>query len=88
MVDLRRAEARTALGVEPRVLTGTRARAQRAAEHAKELGAQGMVVPSAARPDAWNLVVFPDGLSHVTVGPGRAVHPRPPADSVRREGGG
>jgi hypothetical protein len=78
-VDLRRAEARTELGVELEQLTGARARAHGLARRARDLGADGMIVPSAALPGAWNLVVFPAGFGRVRATGSRAVRPRPPA---------
>lgn len=85
VLDLRRAEAREALDIGPSELVGAREHAQGAAATSRALGAHGMVVPSAARADAWNLVVFPIGFDHVSVGRGRAMRPRPP--SVSRRGG-
>ncbi len=82
MLDLRDAATRTALGVRLEDLTGERAMAQAVAPRAQASGAHGMIVPSAARPDAWNLVIFPAGFPKVTVGRGRAVRPRPPADTI------
>ena len=79
VLDLRDADVRSSLGITPADLTGPRASAQALAAHARELGARGLVVPSAARAGAWNLVVFPDGFDRLTVGRGRRMHPRPPA---------
>jgi RES domain-containing protein len=78
VVDLRRDEARSELGVNLEQLTGARARAHGLAKRARDLGAEGMVVPSAAQPDAWNLVVFPSGFERVRTAGSRAMHPRPP----------
>jgi RES domain-containing protein len=78
VLDLRRGEARAALGVDLDELTGPRASAQAVAQRARSLGAAGMLVPSAAHRGAWNLVVFPKGFDRLTVGRGRNVHPRPP----------
>jgi len=80
VLDLRRPEARDALGVALDDLTGPRASAQAVAERARSLGADGMLVPSAARRRAWNLVVFPDGFERLGMGRGRNLHPRPPND--------
>ena len=77
-VDLRRDEARTELGVDLEGLTGLRARAHGLARRARDLGAEGMVVPSAALTGAWNLVVFPSGFGRVRAAGSRAMHPRPP----------
>ena len=82
-VDLRREESRRALGVELVDLTGPRSRAQALARRARELGAEGMVLPSAAFPEHWNLVVFPDGFGNVSVVGSTATHPKPPP-SLRR----
>lgn len=84
VVDLRRPEARAELGIELADLVGDRAGPQRAAVAARARGALGMIVPSAARPNAWNLVVFPDGLESVTPGRSRRMRPRPPTDAVSR----
>ena len=79
VVDLRRPGLVEELGVSERQLTGPRSRAHGLAARARELGADGLIVPSAARPGAWNLVVFPSGLERVRVAGSRAMHPRPPA---------
>jgi RES domain-containing protein len=83
VVDLRRDEARRVLGVDLRELAGPRGRAQALAQRARQLGAEGMVVPSAAHPEHWNLVVFPAGFAKVRVAGSTATHPRPPP-SLRR----
>jgi RES domain len=64
--------------VTERQLTGPRARAHGLAATARELGADGLIVPSAALDGAWNLVVFPSGLDRLRVAGSRAMHPRPP----------
>ena len=75
VIDLRDPEARGALGVGIEDLTGSWSACQPLADRAREIGALGMVVPSAARPDAWNLLVFRGGLAHLRVA-GRSVgHP-------------
>jgi RES domain-containing protein len=79
VLDLRDAGVRASLGIALTDLTGARASAQALAPRAKAMGALGLVVPSAARPDAWNLVVFPEGFGRLSVGRGRNLHPRPPA---------
>ena len=79
MLDLRRAGLAEQLGVNLDRLTGRRARAYGLARQARELGAAGMIVPSAARTGAWNLVVFPDGFGRIAIAGSRAMHPRPPA---------
>jgi RES domain-containing protein len=80
VLDLRKEEVRRSLGVDLSDLTRARAGAQALTPRARALGAQGLVVPSAARPDAWNLVVLPGGFARVTVRRGRTLHPRPPAE--------
>ena len=42
------------------------------------MGADGIVVPSAARDGAWNLVVFPSGLGAVTAAGSTVRNPAPP----------
>lgn len=79
VLDLRRPGLVDELGVSERQLTGPRSRAHGLASRARELGADGLVVPSAARPGAWNLVVFPSGFDRIRVAGSRAMHPRPPA---------
>lgn len=77
IIDLRRPETCEALGVTLEQLTGPRLAAQELAPRARAMGALGIVAPSAARPDAWNLVVFPKGFEHVAPGRRRRMHPRP-----------
>jgi RES domain-containing protein len=48
-------------------LVGSRELAQPLADRARELGAQGIVVPSAGRSGGWNLVVFPGGFDRIRV---------------------
>ena len=79
VLDLRRPGLVEQLGFSERELTGPRSRAHSLASRARELGADGLVVPSAARDGAWNLVVFPSGFDRVRVAGSRAMHPRPPA---------
>jgi hypothetical protein len=79
VLDLRRAGLANELGLRLERLTGPRARAHGLARRARELGAAGMIVPSAAREGAWNLVVFPAGFDRIATAGSRAMHPRPPA---------
>jgi hypothetical protein len=80
VVDLRRPELAAELGVTDGQLTGPRSRAHSLALRARELGADGLIVPSAARKGAWNLVVFPSGFDRLRVAGSRAMRPRPPRD--------
>jgi hypothetical protein len=79
VLDLRRPGLADDLGVGLDQLTGPRTRAHDFAERARELGAQGMVVPSAARETGWNLVVFPPGFASLRTAGSRITNPRPPA---------
>jgi RES domain-containing protein len=79
VLDLRRPGLADELGIRMERLTGSRARAHGLARRALDLGAGGMVVPSAARPGAWNLVVLPSGFDRMGVIGSRTMHPRPPA---------
>jgi RES domain-containing protein len=78
VVDLRRPDVVAELRLKMDDLTGARSRAHALAARAREAGAQGMIVPSAAHPGAWNLVVFPDGFSRLQAAGSRAMNPRPP----------
>lgn len=84
VIDLRRRGLAEDLGIELDQLTGPRARAHDFAERARQLGARGMVVPSAARDGGWNLVVFPSGFAGLQTAGSRAMHPRPPAQVTSR----
>ena len=79
VIDLRRPGLAEELGISQRQLTGPRSRAQGLAARARELGADGLIVPSAARDGAWNLVVFPPGFDRLRVAGSRGMRPRPPA---------
>ena len=78
VLDLRDPGVVEQLGVHMDDLTGGRRAAQELAARARSIGAEGLIVPSAARHGYWNLVVFPVGLGRVRAGPSRAMHPRPP----------
>jgi RES domain-containing protein len=79
VLDLREPSVRDALAVDLDDLTGPRERAQAFAERVRDLGAEGMVVPSAAWPEHWNLVVFPGGFDRVRASRSRVLHPAPPS---------
>lgn len=79
VVDLRRPEVRDALGVALDALTGPRDVAQRLGDRMRALGADGLIAPSAADPDAWNLVVWPQGFDRLRAGRPRTMRPEPPA---------
>ena len=79
MLDLRRPAVRDELGVQLTELTGPRNAAQSLAAKARELGAEGLVVPSAAHPGRWNVVVFPSAFAKVSVDGSTATRPKPPA---------
>jgi hypothetical protein len=78
VLDLREPDVVTALKISLGDLMGGRRVAQELAVRARAMGAEGMIVPSAARQGHWNLVVFPAGLRRVTAGRSRAMHPQPP----------
>ena len=80
VVDLRDPAARAELGISESALVGAWDAPQALARRITALGALGAVVPSAARPGHWNLVVFPDGFDRVRVLRGRTRQPRPPDD--------
>jgi RES domain-containing protein len=62
VIDLRSADVRAALGVGTDDLVGGRRACHALARRARDLGADGLIVPSAARDGGWNLVVFPRGF--------------------------
>ena len=82
MIDLRDTATREALDVAVDDLTGQWLVPQGLARRLAGLGAEGAVVPSAAHPGHWNLVVFPAGFGRLHVGRGRTMHPVPPTPSV------
>lgn len=71
VLDLRDPGTRLGLGLDDAALVGDWAPGNpnpattRVAEVAREMGVEGIVVPSAARPDGWNLVVLPRGFERV-----------------------
>jgi RES domain-containing protein len=71
VLDLRDAATRRALRTSIAALTGPwsperpNAAALRAVRSAARLGVDGLIVPSAARPGGWNLVVLPSGFGRV-----------------------
>jgi RES domain-containing protein len=77
VIDLRDPAVVQAVGVDPTSLVGPRDQARPLADRARELGADGMVVPSAAHPGGWNVVVFPTGFDRLRVVRERDL--RPPA---------
>jgi RES domain-containing protein len=78
VLDLRAPEARAALEVELADLIGPRERCQEAARRAQGLGADGLIVPSAAHTGAWNLVVFPTGFGTLRAAGSTIRNPAPP----------
>jgi hypothetical protein len=84
VLDLRRPGLAEDLSMSLDELTGSRARAHGFAERARQLGARGMVVPSAARDGGWNLVVFPSGFAELSTAGSRAMNPRPTSQVTRR----
>jgi hypothetical protein len=69
---------RQALGVELAELIGPHRAAQALATRVRAMGADGIVAPSAAHADHWNLVVFPTAFAKLRVVGSRATHPTPP----------
>jgi RES domain-containing protein len=88
VVDLRSGATREALGVAVDDLTGDWQVPQELARRLASLGAEGAVVPSAAHPGHWNLVVFPAGFGRLRVGRGRTMHPAPPVTAISAEAPG
>ena len=85
VLDLRDAATRRALRVTESQLTGrwtpdapNRA-TLRVMRVARELGVDGVVVPSAARAGGWNVAVLPAGFDRVRVVRRRHEVPRPPS---------
>jgi hypothetical protein len=86
VLDLRRAATRRALRVGVAGLIGPwspdvpNRDARRVARAAAELGVDGVIVPSAAAEDGWNLVVLPRGFERVRMR--RRRHETAPASAV------
>jgi RES domain-containing protein len=84
VLDLRDAATRRALRVSEAQLTGEWApdapnpATLRVMRAARELGVDGVVVPSAARHGGWNLAVLPDAFDRVRTRRRRRENPRPP----------
>lgn len=79
VVDLRRPAVRDELRVELADLTGPRGAAHALSTRARSLGADGIIVPSAARAGEWNLVVFPSAFGRLTVDGSTTTRPAPSA---------
>lgn len=86
VLDFRDATTRRALRVSERQLTAGWApdapnrHALRVMRAARELGVDGIVVPSAAREGGWNVAVLPDAFDRVHLARRRREVPRPPPD--------
>lgn len=83
VLDLRDAGTRHGLGLDEADLVGDWAPGSpnpattRVAEVAREMGVEGMVVPSAARQGGWNLVVLPRAFDRVRLVARRRRVPQP-----------
>ena len=86
VLDLRDAATRRALRVSERQLAGAwspeapNRHALRVMRAARELGVDGIVVPSAARQGGWNVAVLPNAFDRVHLVRRRREVPRPPPD--------
>jgi len=78
VLDLRLPKARAAVDVELADLIGPREACQALARKAQKMGADGIVVPSAAHEGAWNLVVLPRGFGAVKPASSSVRNPAPP----------
>lgn len=82
VLDLRDAATRRAIGVTMDELVADwspddpNPAAMRVAAAARRLGVDGMVVPSAARSDGWNLAVLPQAFAGVHLASRRRSTPR------------
>ena len=88
VIDLRRSVAREQLDVDLGALMGPRRAAQDLAARARDLGADGLILPSAAHAGHWNLVVFPDAFPRVRVVGSTTSRPRPPGQRLTRRASG
>ena len=84
VVDFRDPVAPASLGVALEELANGWELPQAVAAEVRAAGAVGAVVPSAARPGFWNLVVFPDGFERLSISGGRTMQPAPPNQPRRR----
>lgn len=86
VLDLRDPGTRLGLGLDEAALVGEWApgvpnpAAMRVAEVAREMGVEGIIVPSAARAGGWNLVVLPGALKRVHLVGRRRQVPQPISD--------
>ena len=87
VLDLRDGKVVRALGVDLADLVGPRQAARPLADRARALGAEGMVVPSAAHPGGWNLVVFPEGFRKLRVRTRAVIRPPAGTDSASGDHG-
>ncbi len=79
VLDLRVPAVRAGVAAEVAELTGPRDAAQQAlAAKARALGAEGMIVPSAAHGGLWNVVVFPSAFPRLAVAGSTSTRPKPP----------
>jgi RES domain-containing protein len=88
VIDLRRSEAREELGVDLDTITGARRAAQELAARARDLGSDGLILPSAAHAGHWNLVVFPTAFPKVRVAGSTATRSRRPGQLLSRPASG
>jgi hypothetical protein len=88
VLDLRQEEVRRSVGVTIERLVApwapgrANAACLRVAREARRLGADGIVVPSAARPDAWNIDIWPPSFERLRLVSRRRRTPRPPVGGL------